>query len=175
MVRRFDLVGEQRLHLHSLGGLDHADFNTPGSYSYEQYLRVILELGLPPAAINDAFRRMCFNIAAVNQDDHVKNFAFLMSPEGRWDLAPAFDLTFAKGAGFTRLHQLSVGGKRDDFTREDLLTVGDAFGLRSRGAPQLDRVLDAVADWPSYAREARVPRDRIQAISAAHRATTFLA
>lgn len=171
MVRRFDQVDGTRLHLHSLGGLDHADFNAPGSYSYEQYLRVILELGLPPAAIDEAFRRMCFNIAAVNQDDHVKNFAFLMSPDGRWDLAPAFDLTFAKGAGFTRLHQLSVGGKRDDFTRDDLLSVGDAFGLRSRGAPVLDKVLDAVADWPSHARESKVPREQINEISKLHRVT----
>jgi serine/threonine-protein kinase HipA len=169
MVRRFDLVGEQRLHLHSLGGLDHADFNTPGSYSYEQYLRVILELGLPPAAIEEAFRRMAFNIAAVNQDDHVKNFAFLMSPDGRWDLAPAFDLTFARGAGFTRLQQLSVGGKRDDFTRADLLKVGEEFGLRARGAAELDQVLDAVADWPSHARAAKVPRERIKEIAKMHR------
>lgn len=173
MVRRFDVEGERRLHLHSLGGLDHADFNAPGTYSYEQYLRVILELGLPPAAIEEAFRRMAFNIAAVNQDDHVKNFAFLMGPDGRWDLAPAFDLTYAKGAGFTRLHQLSVGGKRDGFTRADLLAVGEAFGLRGRGAPELDQVLDAVGDWPAHARKARVPTDRIKAISAAHRISTL--
>jgi serine/threonine-protein kinase HipA len=173
MTRRFDQVDGQRLHLHSLGGIDHADFNTPGAYSYEQYLRVILELGLPPAAIDEGFRRMCFNIAAVNQDDHVKNFAFLMSPDGKWHLAPAYDLTFASGAGFTRHHQLTLAGKRDNFTRADLLAVGDVFGLRSRGAPLLDQVLDAVADWPTYARAAKVPTDRIKAIAGAHRIPTL--
>ena len=168
LTRRFDRDGPRRLHLHSLGGLDHADFNAPGGYSYEQYLRVCLELGLPPAAIDEAFRRTVFNLAAVNQDDHVKNFAFLMDQAGAWRLSPAYDLTFARGQGFTRTHQLTLGGKVDDFTRGNLLALGARLGLRQDGGSIIDRVLDAVGDWPRFARSARVPKERTVAIGALH-------
>ena len=77
----------------------HADYNAPGTYAYEQFLRIILEMGLGYPALEQAFRRICFNIMAVNQDDHVKNIAFLMDDAGQWRLAPAYDLTHARGAG----------------------------------------------------------------------------
>lgn len=157
MARRFDLDDSGRLHYHSLGGLDHADYNQPGTYSYEQYLLVCRELGLTPAELDEAFRRAVFNVAAVNQDDHVKNFGFLMDRTGRWSLAPAFDLTFARGSGFTRRHQMTLNGETDDFTREDLLALGRSLGLRKDGAGIIDEVLDAVGDWPRFAKEANVP------------------
>ena len=169
MSRRFDRVGGERVHLHSLGGLDHADFNLPGSHSYEQYLRTVLELGLPPAAVDEAFRRTAFNIVAVNQDDHVKNISFLMDRTGVWRLAPAYDLTFAKGTGYTRRHQMTLNGKTDRFTRADLLTLGARFGLKQDGAPLLGQVADAVADWPRCAAEAKVPRERATEIGLLHR------
>ena len=110
-----------------------------------------------------------FNIAAVNQDDHVKNFGFLMDRRGRWSLAPAFDLTYAQGAGFTRRHQMTLNGKTDGFTRADLLALGRSLGVRKDGALVVDQVLDAVADWHSFATDAAVPADRARAIGAAHR------
>ena len=42
------------------------------------------ELGFPASDLEQQFRRMVFNIAARNQDDHVKNIAFLMDKTGRW-------------------------------------------------------------------------------------------
>jgi serine/threonine-protein kinase HipA len=90
MTRRFDrLPGGGKLHLQSLGALTHSDFNLVGAYSYEQALRMILRLGLPMAAVEQQFRRMAFNIVARNQDDHVKNIAFLMDKTGDWSLSPA--------------------------------------------------------------------------------------
>jgi serine/threonine-protein kinase HipA len=169
MTRRFDRAGARRLHLHSLGGIDHADFNAPGSYSYEQYLRVVLELGLPPMAIEEAFRRAAFNIAAVNQDDHVKNFSFLMDSGGEWQLSPAYDLTFARGSGYTRHHQMTLNGKVDGFVRADLLTLGARVGLRQDGAAVLEQVLAAVREWPKYAEKSGVPDSRRDAIQALHR------
>ena len=169
MARRFDREATGRVHYHSLGGLDHADYNAPGTYSYEQYLRVCRELGLTPAELDEAFRRAVFNIAAVNQDDHVKNFGFLMDRAGRWSLAPAFDLTFARGAGYTRRHQMTLNGKADEFVRADLLALGRSLGLRKDGAQVVDEVLEAVADWPRFADGAGVPEERVEAIRAEHR------
>ncbi|MGH7606070.1 MAG: type II toxin-antitoxin system HipA family toxin, partial [Gemmatimonadales bacterium] len=102
MVQRFDRAGAARWHLHSLGGLHHVDYNSPGAFSYEQFLKTILQLGLGYPALEEGFRRAVFNVVGVNHDDHVKNISFLMDPPGVWRLAPAYDLTYARGAGFTR-------------------------------------------------------------------------
>ena len=171
-VRRFDRVGERRLHMHSLGGVQHVDYDTPGAFSYEQYFRTVQSL-VPPAtvyaSVTDAFRRAVFNIAAVNQDDHVKNFGFLMDEQGAWQLSPAFDLTFARGMNYTRRHQMSLNGKRDDFVRDDLLAVGRRLRLARDGADIIEEVRAALTRWPLYASEAGVPKARIAEIGAAHR------
>ncbi|MCP3960627.1 MAG: type II toxin-antitoxin system HipA family toxin [bacterium] len=169
MTRRFDRSGGRRLHMHTLGGMEHVDFNEPGLYSYEQYFRVVLSLGLGYPALQEAFRRACFNLLAVNQDDHVKNFAFLMDERGRWRLSPAYDLTFARGRGYTRRHQMSFAGKRDDFTAEDFIEVSARFGLDRDGRAIVQQVGDALAGWPETARAAGVPEDRIRAIGSAFR------
>jgi serine/threonine-protein kinase HipA len=176
MSKRFDRGRDgERTHMHSLGGLDHADYNLPGRYSYEQYLRAVLELALPPSALDEAFRRIAFNVVAVNQDDHVKNFAFLMDAHGKWRLSPAYDLTFAKGTGYTRFHQMSLNGKTDRFSRADLLAVGAKFGIKRDGAHLLDQVVDAIGDWERCAVEAKVPRERVVEIGQLHRGRSLRA
>lgn len=164
MVKRFDRQGAKKLHMHSLGGLDHADYNAPGTHSYEQFLRIILEMGLGYPALEQAFRRICFNIMAVNQDDHVKNIAFLMDDAGHWRLAPAYDLTYARGAGYTQRHQMSLGGKRDGFTITDLLDAGKRFGIKNDGKTVIDAASAALSKWDKLAREFDVPTKNIALI-----------
>ena len=159
MTRRFDRVGDGRLHMHSLGGLQHVDYNERGAFSYEEYFRTIRFLGLGQPAVNEAFRRMAFNLAAVNQDDHVKNLAFLMDREGRWHLAPAFDVTFARGNEWTRTHQMTLVGKDDGFMRADLLAVGDKMDVPERGAAILEEVETALGHWEREAAAVDVPTD----------------
>lgn len=169
MGKRFDRDGGKRLHMHSLGGLDHADYNAPGTYSYEQFLRVMLEFGLGYPALEQAFTRICFNITAVNQDDHVKNISFLMDESGRWRLAPAYDLTYARGAGYTRQHQMTLGGKRDGFTANNLTDLGKQFGIKHDGKPVVDRVRAALAKWDALAWEWGVPAKNIAQIKSRFR------
>ncbi len=169
MIKRFDRVGGAHLHLHSLGGMQHVDYNVPGLFSYEQYLRTVLTLNLGYGALEEGFRRTVFNIAALNQDDHVKNFAFLMDNTGKWHLAPAYDLTYAKGQGFTRTHQMTLAGKSDGFTRVDLLTLGAALGIKHDGAHVIEQVGEALGTWERHAREARVPIERIRFIASEFR------
>ena len=169
MTRRFDRVGGRRLHLHSLGGMEHIDYNAPGLFSYEQYFRRVLALGLGYPALEQAFRRACFNLLAVNQDDHVKNFAFLMDEHGRWRLSPAYDLTFVRGRGLTRQHQMSFAGKSGGFTADDFLAVGARFGLDHDGRVIAQEVGDALARWGDFAHAADVPEDRIRRIGGAFR------
>lgn len=166
LVRRFDREGErhqERIHQHTLGGLLHVDYNEPGASSYEEYFRAILRLGMPYAALEQGFRRMVFNLFAVNQDDHVKNLSFQMDRTGKWRLAPAYDLTFAKGRGFTARHQMRVADRTEGFTRADLLAVATSFDV-DRPEKILDRTREVVRDFPRYAEIQRVPRDVLEAV-----------
>lgn len=172
MTRRFDRDGNRRLHMQSLAALVHADFRLAGAYSYEQALRVIRALDLSSAAIEEQFRRMVFNIVARNQDDHVKNIAFLMTPDGRWALSPGFDLTYAYNPSgrWTRQHQMSLAGKRDGFTVADLQSCARTASMARGAAVRILReVVDAVAGWRAIAADAGVPDDTAAAIAAQHR------
>jgi serine/threonine-protein kinase HipA len=159
MTRRFDRTVAQRLHLHSLGGLLHADYNVRQVVSYEGWFRAMRQLGLGQPVVDEAFRRMVFNLAARNQDDHVKNIAFLMSPDGAWRLAPAYDLTWATGGRWAATHQMTAAGKDDQFTRDDLLAVGAAYDVRHDGRVILDEVDAVLDDWPGVAKEAGISRE----------------
>ena len=173
MTRRFyrDDAGN-KLHMQSLGALAHFDYNEPGSYSYEQAFLVMRQLQLPMQALEEQYRRMVFNLIARNQDDHVKNIAFLMDRDGQWSLSPAFDITwsFNPAGDWTATHQMSVNGKRDQFTRADLLAVGRSAQLkRGRAEAIAEEVIAAVSDWPLYAAEANVREESCSQIQASHR------
>lgn len=162
MTRRFDRLGPDPLHVHTLAGFLHVDFNDQYTLSYEQYFDAIRRLGLGQTAIAQAFRRMVFSIVTINFDDHPKNFAFTMDREGVWALAPAYDVAYAEGGPWTRQHQMSVGGKFRGITRAELLTFADLFDLSQRDARGiLDEVLASLEGWRPYALEAEVPRERI--------------
>lgn len=168
MTRRFDRDGNAKIHMHSLCGLVHLDFNIPFVHSYEQYLRTVLELNLGAEALAQAWRRMVFNVAAVNCDDHTKNLAFLLDRSGRWTLAPAFDMCFAHNPGidrWTRQHQMLVRGKAWDITGEDLIGIADDFDIMQPKIAMAE-VVDAVRRWPEFAAEAGVPRESIDRIAA---------
>jgi serine/threonine-protein kinase HipA len=173
MTRRFDrLAGEEKLHMQSLGALAHFDFNQPGAYAYEQALLTIRQLGLPIEAVEEQFRRMVFNVIARNQDDHVKNIAFLMNKQGQWSLAPAFDVTYSynPSGSWTASHQMTLNGKRDSFTMEDIRAVAkSAMMKRGRAETIADEVRAAVLRWSEFAGGAHVADDAHHKIQRAHR------
>jgi serine/threonine-protein kinase HipA len=171
MTRRFDrLAGGEKLHMQSLCALAHYDFNMAGAYTYEQALLVMRQLGLAMAAIEEQFRRMVFNIVARNQDDHVKNIAFLMDKSGKWSLAPAFDVTYSfnPSGAWTASHQMTLNGKRDDFTLDDFKACAKAASMkRGRAETLVNEVQETVSRWKKYADAAGVSasiRDRIQQV-----------
>jgi serine/threonine-protein kinase HipA len=173
MTRRFDRYDDgSKVHMVSLGGLAHLDFNEAGAHSYEQAFLAMRQLDLPATALDEQYRRMLFNIVARNQDDHVKNIAFLMDKGGHWTLAPAFDVTYSynPSGAWTAAHQMTVDGRRDGFTRAHLRATARTAGLTPRRAGRvLDEVLDAVSRWPGFAAAARVPDEVRDAIGRAHR------
>ncbi len=173
MTRRFDrLAGGEKLHMQSLCALAHFDFNQAGAYAYEQALLTIRRLKLPMAAVEEQFRRMAFNLVARNQDDHVKNIAFLMNKQGEWSLAPAFDVTYSynPAGSWTASHQMTLNGKRDGFTREDLEACAKvALMKRGRAATIFEEVQAAVKRWPEFAAAARLADEWREKIQQTHR------
>jgi serine/threonine-protein kinase HipA len=162
MTRRFDREGDRKHHVQTLCAIRHLDYNQRATHAYEQYFMAIHQLGLGDGALEQAFRRMALNVMARNCDDHTKNFGFRLKEGGRWELAPAYDITHAHNprSEWTAQHLMWVNGKFDEITRGDLLAVSDRFQVP--GAKLLLKEVRAAVDaWPTYAAEAEVPHRRM--------------
>ena len=173
MTKRFDRTDDGRkLHMQSLGALAHADYNLAGSYSYEQALIDMKRIHLPRTDLEQQVLRAMFNVVARNQDDHVKNIAFLMNPAGTWSLSPAFDITYAYDplGKWTSSHQMVINGKTDHFVTEDLVALARAAGIKSpKAKDMLVSVINTVKEWVFFADEAGVDHRHIEKIRTAHR------
>ena len=170
LTKRFDREAGRKIHMQSLCGIAHYDFNMAGAYGYEQAFAVMRQLHLSKAEAIQQYRRMVFNVLARNQDDHTKNIAFLMGLDGEWRLSPAFDVIYAHNpAGkWTNQHQMSINGKRDHFTRDDLITVGESISI-SRPGELIDEVAAAVSKWPEFAQASGIGSGLIAEIASNHR------
>ncbi len=169
MTKRFDRLGNQKVHYQSLCAMDHADYKKPGHYSYEQVFSLMRALKLSKSAALEMYRRMVFNIVARNHDDHSKNTGFILNAQHQWELAPAFDIAYSykPDSPWVNAHQLSLNGKRDHFVRSDLLLPAEKF--RKEAEAIIEEVVDIVAQWPKYAKEAGVFPDFSQEIQRHHR------
>src|SRR5690554_2707405 len=166
MTKRFDRVGgNQKVHTQTLCALQHYDFANITSYSYEQVFQTMRLLRLSYAEAEQMFKRMVFNVVARNCDDHTKNFSFLMNAEGIWKLAPAYDVCFAyrPDSKWESQHNLSINGKRKDFTRKDLRTIAEQNSIRN---PEgiINSCIEVVANWKLYAEMYQVDEKKTHAI-----------
>ncbi|MFP8965030.1 type II toxin-antitoxin system HipA family toxin [Pokkaliibacter sp. CJK22405] len=161
LTQRFDRDGNHKKHVQTLNGIAHVDYKKPGSYSYYELFGIARALKLPRHDAEQLLHRMVFNIVARNHDDHAKNFSFLMEDSGRWRLAPAYDLAYSykPGSPWVNSHWMSLNNKRDDFNRDDILTIQEtvpSFSARYINEV-IDRVVESVSRWPTLAREWEVP------------------
>ena len=178
MTKRFDRdVAGNKIHMQSLAAMQHFDFHDPSAYSYEQAILTIRKLGLGTMAVEEQFRRALFNVIARNQDDHVKNIGFLMQRSGQWELSPAFDITYSyKPEGlWTRDHQMSLAGRRNNFELEDIMKFAESVGIKShRAGGILDQLSASVRDWPLHAEAAGVAEDYMVIIQNSFRSNLIL-
>jgi serine/threonine-protein kinase HipA len=171
LTRRFDRIGNrEKLHMQTLCGLAHFDFNSPGIYAYEQLFQTMRTLRLPYTAAEQVFRRMVFNVVARNQDDHTKNVSFLMNKEGKWRLAPAYDMTYAYNptGQYTSRHQMTINGKQDGFTKSDFLQVAKSMNIK-KANEIIETVIESVSKWKQIADEHGIPPAQIKMIEKTHR------
>jgi serine/threonine-protein kinase HipA len=159
MTRRFDrdVVGGKTVkhHVQTLCAMNDLDFKQRGTHAYSQLFMTLSQLGLSDAALQQTFLRMAFNVMSRNCDDHTKNFSFLLKQGQSWELAPAYDVTHAHNpeGEWTYQHLMSVNGKFDEITREDLLAEADRFGV-PRKQELLGDVRSALDNWAEHAKVA---------------------
>ena len=173
MTKRFDRTETgDKLHMQSLAALAHFDFKNDGAYGYEQALLVCRQLQLGATAVEELFRRMIFNVVGRNQDDHVKNIAFLMNRKGEWSLSPFYDATYSYNpeGRWTSQHQMTICGKRDNFTLEDFRTCAEGSLMkRGRAETILAEVIEAVSQWSTQAEASGVSEPWAKEIGSHHR------
>ena len=169
MTRRFDRVSGEKVHMQTLCGLTHNDYNMRNSCSYEQAFAYMRQLYLPYPQAEEFFRRMVFNVVARNQDDHTKNISFLMDKTGKWSLSPAYDISWAYNSNgiWTQTHQMSIRGKLNDIAREDLLDVARQMNIKHANE-LIDQVVEAVSQWKHLALQYTIPQDIIEYIQSTH-------
>jgi serine/threonine-protein kinase HipA len=173
MTKRFDRTDTgEKWHMQSLSAMMHFDFNRPDAYSYEQALQTLRRIGMPTADVEQQFRRAVFNVIARNHDDHVKNIAFLMNQSGEWRLSPAFDVAYSynPNGAWTSRHQMSINGKRDRFSVDDLVALASAGSIKSaKSRDMVAQVEASVEKWFAFAEAAGVNQETSEKIHQAHR------
>lgn len=170
MTKRFDReLGGVRHHVQTLCAMSHLDYKKRGANSYAQYFQAIDALGLPYEQKEEAFRRMVFNVMSRNCDDHSKNFSFRLPRGHAWELSPAYDVTFAhnpKGE-WTNQHLMSVNGKFNSITLDDVMRVADRFGVGNAKAV-IAQARKAITSWEDFAVLAGIQVSEYQAIGKQH-------
>lgn len=169
MTKRFDRDGNTRHHLQTLCGLAHLDYRQKATHDASQLFMTMDRLGIGYEGLEQAFRRLAFNVMAANCDDHTKNVSFLLRQGGRWELAPAYDVTYAHNptGEWTYQHLMSVNGKFADISRDDLMVVADRFGVGT-ASKVVAEVSEATASWPDFARRAQVGPSEISRVQEHH-------
>lgn len=165
LTKRFDRINGKKIHMQTLCGIAHFDYRIHRAYSYEQAFNVMRALRLPYAAAQEMFRRIVFNVVVRNQDDHTKNISFLMGEDGIWRLSPAYDIGYAynpKG-GWTATHQMSINGKFDDITRQDLMTFAHQNNIKD-ATMIIDEIVEVASHWQDLAEECDVPKTVVNTI-----------
>ena len=160
LTERFDRRDDEKLHVLTLAAMD------PEADSYDDLFSVCRRLRLPENQQRELFRRMVFNVLGGNVDDHSKNFSFLMDKQGRWSLAPAYDMLFTidlDGPKYVNGHSLAVGVKTCDITIDNLLHFAEENDI-NKAIVIVDEVREALSKWDDYAEEADVPKRWVERI-----------
>jgi serine/threonine-protein kinase HipA len=160
VTQRFDRVGNEKVHVQTLNGLAHVDYKQPGSYSYAELFAIARKLRVSAKDAEELLRRLIFNIVARNHDDHSKNFSFLLI-DNKWQLSPAYDLAYSykPGSRWVNSHWMSLNGKRDDFTREDVYSLEKLVPsfTQQKIDKMIDKTIEHVSNWKMLANANAVP------------------
>ncbi|WP_104399458.1 type II toxin-antitoxin system HipA family toxin [Vibrio penaeicida] len=170
VTKRFDRIGNKRVHTQTLNAMAHVSYKKAGEYSYEELFSIARQLRLKATDAEELFKRMVFNIVARNHDDHSKNFGFTMSDKGEWSLAPAYDIAYSykPGSKWVAQHWMTLNGKRDNFTRDDFYSLRRLSPKFSKQMVDtiIEETIEHVSKWRMLATEEEVPMSLIDEVEA---------
>lgn len=148
--KRFDRHNGVRVPMQSLASFTGADYRAPGALDYVNFLRATQLCTNDVREMAFAFERAVFNVIFNNRDDHPKNFAYLMSSKGQWQLAPAYDVTFCEGPN--GYHQMDVMGEALAIDRAALLRLAEEAEVSAQHANRLiDTISEVAAQFSAIA------------------------
>lgn len=160
LTERFDRRGNEKVHVQTLAAL------RPTANSYEELFETACKIGVPLAELQLLFRSTVMNVLGGNVDDHNKNFSFLMGRDGKWHIAPTYDYTFTvdpSAPNYINRHSMTINGKVQDITREDLLGLAKRYNIKS-AASYIEKALGIVGNYQTYGEKAGVSGYWIHAI-----------
>ncbi len=164
-IKRFDRQNGKKFHLHTLASMEHLNFNIPAHYSYLNALKLTDFLTNDNSQIEELFKRMVFNIIGRNQDDHAKNFSFIMDEKAHWSLSPAYDITYSFGKGYTKEHQMTINGKTTNINLKDLYEIADKVGISQKKVNHLvEEIGDKFLEFVKRAKELDIDKNLINEI-----------
>lgn len=164
-VKRFDRLGEKRIHVHTASGLLHVDHRIP-SLDYETLMKATLWLTKDVRECEKLFRFAVFNVLMHNRDDHAKNFSFLMDEKGLWHVSPAYDLTFSSGPSGEHCTTVLGEGKSPKF--RSLLKIAELGSIKKLKAIQIiEQTKHVASKWLEFAKDAGVTKNSTSMIKAA--------
>jgi serine/threonine-protein kinase HipA len=154
-TKRFDRIGNNRLHMHSAAGMMHDNFRL-SNLDYGNIMDCAFRLERDVRAYEKILRLAAFNIFAHNRDDHSKNISFLMDENGNWKIAPAYDLTFSSSSH--GMHSTMVSGESANPTKQHLLELANYFKIKN-ASNIIDQVQEVIYNWKVYANQYNVSFD----------------
>jgi serine/threonine-protein kinase HipA len=168
ITKRFDRIGNRKVHIQTLNGIAHVSYKQPGSFSYEELIHTARQLRLSPQEAIQIFKRMVFNVIARNHDDHSKNFSFMLNEQYKWQLSPAYDIAYSYKPGnkWVNSHWMSLAGKRDNFVRQDFYGFERLSPIftKSKINNIIDETLAVVSTWRTVATDNDVPQSLIEEV-----------
>jgi serine/threonine-protein kinase HipA len=169
MTKRFDREGNTKHHIQTWCAIQHYDYNNLQGYSYEQLFQTMRVLRLTYPEAEEMFKRMVFNVMATNYDDHTKNFSFRLKQGESWELSPAYDVCYSYDPTniWVSQHTLSINGKHNQITKDDLMTIAKANNIK-KGDAIIKGISKVVANWNTYAKQANVEKELTESISNTH-------
>ena len=169
ITKRFDRIGNRKVHIQTLNGIAHVSYKQPGAFSYEELIQVARQLRLSPQDAIQLFKRMVFNVIARNHDDHTKNFAFMLNEQHQWQLSPAYDIAYSYKPGnkWVNSHWMSLAGKRDNFIRDDFYGFERLSPIftKSKINDIIDHTVAMVSTWKELAMEQDVPKSLVEEVN----------
>lgn len=162
LVKRFDRDdNDEKIHMCTAAGLMHLDISILKATSYEYLFMLTRNICKSQENIEELFKRMILNILCLNFDDHAKNFAYLMDKNGKWSLSPAYDITYSKG--LMKSHTTTVCGKDSNITRNDVLKIAKAQGIKTTSAVKIiDSCIEVVKTFEQRAKELGLDIDTVE-------------